>query len=196
MKHHAHASRRGFSLVEMLVVISIMVILAILVLSQNRSGRAGLEVTNLAYGLALFIREAQSYGIAVRQEDVGVNQFDLAYGVYFDETTLNRVVLFKDLNKNGLYASPDTMLKELTFGNVYAISRFCGITAVGAEVCSTGTDVNTLALTFVRPNPDAQIKGLPTSTTYSGAKIYLRAPSGLERVVTVLATGQISVTAP
>jgi len=48
-------------------------------------------------------------------------------------------------------------------------------------------------VSFVRPNPDAYIKGSGLSTAGSDASLCVSAPDGTVRIVEVESTGQISV---
>ena len=78
--------RRGtsaFTLIELLVVIGIIVLVsAAMLANMNKFGGAALT-QNLAYDIALSMREAQVYGIAV-QNVRGSAGFTPAYGMYFN----------------------------------------------------------------------------------------------------------------
>jgi prepilin-type N-terminal cleavage/methylation domain-containing protein len=187
------SSEGGFTLVELLVVIAIMVLVASLVLVQRRSASEALEVTNLAYEVALFIRQAQSYGIAVREEDIGSGEFNIGYGVLFDETNPTQISLFRDIDRNSLYNSGDSILEVMTLNDGYTVALFCGETSGGGLNCSSGGGLDTLAISFVRPSPDAQIEGDPPSSPYSAAHVHILSPSGFEKVISTYITGQIAI---
>ena len=93
---------KGFTLVELLVSISIFVFMTALVVSRYAAFNQGTLMTNLAYDIALTIRTAQTYGLSVKSANVGTgattggnnannasygSNFNLAYGVDFSATS-------------------------------------------------------------------------------------------------------------
>jgi prepilin-type N-terminal cleavage/methylation domain-containing protein len=102
--------RRGFTLVELLVTISIFVILTGVVLFSQSKFDSTILLTNLAYDTALTIRQAQTYGVNVKESFnpfvVGGGSAFNSYGVYFDNCALTNpgcgetnksFILFTDL---------------------------------------------------------------------------------------------------
>ena len=80
-------TNRGFSLVELLVVISIFTIISSVVVFRQSKFSSDILITNLAYQMALEIREAQTYGIGVKSVDnpviIGDSKFKYGYGIHF-----------------------------------------------------------------------------------------------------------------
>lgn len=74
--------KSGFTLVELLVTISIFVILTGVILVNSNRFNGSILLDNFAYDVALSIRQAQSYGVNVQESFSG--SFDLGYGVFFD----------------------------------------------------------------------------------------------------------------
>src|SRR3989344_627908 len=102
--HHSHAfaishRSKGFSLIELVVAMAIFVtISSVLVVSQRRFGGNTL-ITNLAYDVALTMRQAQVYGISVRRvkavsDPEGIAQFERSYGIHIG--TAGYYILFAD----------------------------------------------------------------------------------------------------
>ncbi|TAK58178.1 prepilin-type N-terminal cleavage/methylation domain-containing protein [Patescibacteria group bacterium] len=185
----------GFTLVEMLVSISIFAIVSAVVLIRNNEFNSGILFNNLAYEIALSIREMQTYGITVKafQTDSTTQSFQNGYGVYFDTNSIDGIYSFAQFTdidpRDGLYAGDGSSEKlfrlKLKPGN--SIYRLC--------VNDSCSPVNDLAITFVRPEPDAIMKSSTYSDPITKATIIIQAP-GTEMVrkcVVITKVGQISV---
>ncbi len=104
-------SKGGFSIIEMVVTIGIMsLIIAGMMIANSRYGDS-LLVTNLAYDVALTAREAQAYGLSVKEWREGINlgdSFGAAYGLRFSKMDTNtayaskKFALFNDVSENGI----------------------------------------------------------------------------------------------
>ena len=182
---------RGFSLVELLVTISILVVITSIVLvNQNRFG-GNIMLSNLAYQAALTIRQAQTYGLAVREAGAGTGNFSGAYGVHFSSANLTQLIVFVDSDGSGKYtdASENVVISNISGAN--RIASFCGTLAGGTQKCNP--EITSLDVLFRRPDPDAIIKSDIVGDTYGSALITFISPQGLTRNVYVAVTGQISV---
>lgn len=196
--------KKAFSLIELIVVIGIITLITSVVLFNHNTFSGGVALENLAYEVALAVRQAQFFGINVRVADVGGNPtFDAGYGVYFDINNPTTFILFSDLNNNRFYdgASENVDIYTITRGN--EIKLLC----VDAGCSNPSTQAfDELHITFIRPEPDAIIKtkdpylcGTGTSIQCSLAKIYVGSPSDnvRDKIISVGVTGFISVeTAP
>lgn len=180
---------RGFTLIELLVAVSIFVIISTVVLANHARFNSSVLLGSLAYDIALSIREAQVYGVSVRQFDSG---FSVGYGIRF--SSADSYALFVDTNDNQQYDDGvDSILRTYTLQHGHTIAQFCGITSEGAEECSSGgTPIAHLDVVFVRPDPDAIISSNEPGR-YSSARVVVSSPNGESRTVTVASTGQISV---
>jgi prepilin-type N-terminal cleavage/methylation domain-containing protein len=166
---------RGFTLVELLVTISIFVILTGIVLFNQTKFNSTILLTNLAYDTALTVRQAQTYGINIKEFNSTGNSDGgefLSYGVHFEKGAKS-FILFTDLDSNDIFDGATTTCQK-SEGCVtrYNIKRGNYIKDICAEaltasssVCGTSlTNVNTV---FVRPNPDAVIKSYINNTVSS-----------------------------
>ena len=63
--------KAGFTLVELLVTISIFVILTGVVLFNSNSFDSTVLLNNFGYDIALTIKQAQSFGVNVREDNTG-----------------------------------------------------------------------------------------------------------------------------
>jgi prepilin-type N-terminal cleavage/methylation domain-containing protein len=95
---------RGFTLIELLVVMAIMAIVSTIILSGNAKFGGIISLRNLAYDVALTMREAQTYGISARRfSSGGVTTFSPGYGVHIGGAPATQYILFADTNESGRY---------------------------------------------------------------------------------------------
>ena len=188
--------RRAFSLIELLVVVGIFTVISTIVLANHSRFNSSVLLGSLAYDIALSVREAQVYGLSVR----GVNaNFQVGYGVHF--ATANSYILFADTNANKKYddgtgSEPaDTVVSSYSLSAGHQISRFCGVTALGAEECSDTSVIDRLDIVFFRPDPDAVISSANPGI-YSAAHVTVRSSVVETRTISIASTGQISVANP
>ena len=162
------------------------------------------------------MRQAQVYGVSVRESAAGSGVFAQGYGVYFGNSGLvdsTHYLLFADANGNGQYAAGEE-LPRYTIGNGrgtdYLIKAFCARQS-GTDKCWTSAtgdtdDITSLTVYFRRPNPDAcfatsaQTGACATATTpavYDYAYVQLKSFTGTDyRTIKINSTGQISVCKP
>ena len=198
---------RGFSLVELMVVIGIMAVISGVSIFNYGKFSSSLVVTNLAYQAALAVREAQVYGISVKQTGTGTSaNFNSPYGVWFSKDDLN-FHLFSDRgvpldNQYSIAENEETYV----LGGGNKISYFC-VTYSSGKYCSNGTHgLSAISIIFKRPEPNALIYGFTGSDssgyfgvdasnpTFSDAQVMFTSAKGdkISRVK-VTNTGQISV---
>lgn len=200
------SDERGFSLIEMMVVLIIFAILTAIVIFQYNKFNARILVTNMAYEVALQIREAQIFGLGARETSVTSDEFDKAYGVYIhrDDGTAEgsktkTVSLFRDNETEDnvcddgcscTQQAGEECFETLTLTRNLEITSLMVVDIEGG-VCQ---EVEALAVTFKRPNPDAIIVEAlinPDDTRRTGV-ITVEA-NGIREHVVVRETGQISV---
>lgn len=199
-----YVNSRAFTLVELMVVIAIAsIIMTALVIQQNKWNDE-IAVNTQAYELALFLRQAQMYSLAVR-ENVGTtgDRFNTSYGILvnIDNNSVGTTnySFFADHNLNNVLNTGELIeTKNLTRG--VRIARFCGLNSSGTLQCSDNTPSNErkVSITFLRPHPNAYIKFLNqadgvVSSINPPVRIYLKSENGRESVVKVEANGQISI---
>jgi prepilin-type N-terminal cleavage/methylation domain-containing protein len=197
---------KGFTLIELVVVIAIMVLITTAILARQARFDSSTLLRSLSYSVALTIRSAQVYGTSVRGNAtlqanctagtyVSGNCYAGAYGVYFNGTA--SYSLFADNNGNGVYdAAIDTIVQTYQIGAGFQITKFCGIlSSNGSKHCSTdGSPISWLVVYFKRPNPDALFAS-SAGESYNGAYIQIAAindPTNTHSI-TVSSTGEIAV---
>ncbi len=186
-------SRRGFTIVEVLVTLTIFSVISGVVLVRYKDFSGGIVLSNLAYEIAITIRQAQVYGLSVKAAPPSSN-FNFPYGVHFSNELVNSFVLFADVNNNG-YESGE-VVETLTTRQGNTIKSFCAVTDSGVSKCNIGTPqlITSLDITFLRPDPDAKFKTNLAGDVYKEASVTVSSP-GTERnkTISIKSTGQISV---
>jgi len=187
-------NKNGFSLVELMVTITIFTVISSIVLVNQSDFNSSIKLTNLAYEVALKIREAQSYGISVRGFE---GSFIYPYGVHFDKGSPDSFVFFADKNygtRPGYNASSDGLVDILSIKGEISIKKFCATQNAGGDVCSDAGSISRLDVLFIRPNPGAFIL-VDGANGYKSAKITIQSNRGAggERHIHVESSGQIYV---
>jgi prepilin-type N-terminal cleavage/methylation domain-containing protein len=191
--------QKGFTLVELLVTISIFVILTGVVLFNQTRFNSTILLTNLAYDTALTIRQAQNYGINIKEFDSGSGNGGkfVPYGVHFDTSSDKSFILFADLNSDGIITEPTLNSCVALEGcvNRYSIKRGNYISDIEVVKGVSTSSPSILDITFERPNPDAKIYADKSiAVEYDSAIITLRgADETSVRRVRVQANGLIEI---
>ncbi len=193
---------RGFTLIELMVTVGIFVFMTALILSRYNSYYSGTLFVNLAYDIALTLRQAQSYGMSVKvNKPSDTSNFNSSYGVNFDTTdsvtskkfTLASYIITTPIGFSKQYVL-DILEKTYNIKQGAKIQTMCVITS--GSTCVT---TSKLLIIFQRPNPEAIIckyTVTPDISVCNGkfARITLVANDGITiRNIEVNANGQISV---
>lgn len=201
---------RGFTLVEMMVVLAIIVVITAIVITGQSSYNRSLLLTDTAYTVAYSIRQAQSLGLASRGSGSVTNA---GYGIRFSGT--NGYVLYADTSgtpnfsnticPRGSAGTPDAKPGNCRFeatdpiisSNSFSRGFYMGnIRAkVSSGVGSTYTNLTALDVVFMRPETRAILTSPSSNTTvYACAEVTIYAPGAASsRVVRVSQLGEISV---
>ncbi len=181
---------KGFTVLELIVSLAIFAMMTALVLSKYGNFNQGILLTNLAYDVALTIRNAQSYGLNVKSTTRSGSDFNKPYGVYFDtNSTLQantKIIFYADYNSSSTYDAGDAIIQTTTITRGSTVSRVC------VNAC-VSPDPTKLDIVFKRPDPNAYIRVGGSSTNSSSARITLKAIDNTTKVVVVNSTGQVSV---
>ncbi len=166
---------------------------------------------SLAYSVALSVRQAQVYGVSIREVTSGSNIYAPGYGVYFPDSLANKngvdpanpvqYIMFADSNNDGQRASNGSEdVKTFTLGQHYTFNDLCAVGS-GATACTSTGDFTSMWVIFRRPNPDACIatSAQPLLCSPTGSEVYGKATVrlghslGNSRGITILSTGAISL---
>jgi len=199
-------SGAGFTLVELMVVLAIIVVISGIVLSSQSSFNKSLILANTAYDIGLTLRSAQTFGLSSRAAAADAS---VGYGLHFQTGTTDSYILFADtaggtscagmppdckpgdhVYTSGVDAPP---VQTYELGNNMRVSDFCALSG-GSWSCSAGGGLSSLDIVFARPNPDPFMSA---NGSYSPvfpvtkACITITSSQGGARFITVAESGQI-----
>jgi prepilin-type N-terminal cleavage/methylation domain-containing protein len=189
-KNGSITSSTGFTLIELMVTITIVVLVTGLVMVQYSSFNNSVLLTDQAYLTAFDIREAQTLAVSVRGQN---GEFRVEYGLYFNKsaTANNKYLLFQD---QGTVEPPRYDVGEevglpYKVDPRFTISNICG-TSTSVPVC---TDLNSVSISFKRPNFDATFYSVDKANLESVTIEFEPLNGAITRKVLVYKTGQVSV---
>lgn len=171
----------GFSLVEMMVSISILVLVMTVILARQDAFDNAVLLRNQAYSIALEAREVQLYSVSVTGEG---SNFRSTFGLHFDTTDGSVYKIFKD-NDDDFYYDADE-----EFGQQGVLDPRFTIGAIRVD----GTPKSALSVVFERPNFDAHFYDSGGVLDNEKVEIDVRLVGTTEvRTIEITRTGQISV---
>jgi prepilin-type N-terminal cleavage/methylation domain-containing protein len=214
--------RRGFTLVEMLVVLAIIAVITTIVVTGQSNYNKTLLLTDTSYTVALSARQAQSYGLASRKYGSVQNP---GYGLHFNSATKSSYLFFADTAKvlqpapnscppvdasapvslqkpgNCRYDATDGVVNTYAFSRGFTIQQFCGKQGSGplaVRQCSTdAVPLTTLDMVFTRPNTSTTISGLlngSSLSTFTCAEVTLADATGqATRTIRISQLGEVSL---
>jgi type II secretory pathway pseudopilin PulG len=209
----AYLNAKGFTLVEMVVVLVIAMIISGILLFNYDSYRSNTTVNTVAQEIALTARKAQSYALGLQAVGILSNLPIKGYGVRFELTKPDQVTFFPEI----LSGSPTVVDNQFTSSILT-----CGAPAPGEECLEyykieTGDRIETILvdnrdlklddptasvdIVFKKPSGDAvfcvHILGSnctsSTPTVVGDLEIVLVSEAGLRKRIHIYGNGQISV---
>ncbi len=181
----------GFSLIELLVSISIIVLVLGVIMVRQSSFNGAVLLRSQAYEVALQIREIQLSALSAVGES---GEFQNVLGLHFDTATPNYYWSFRDVDADSYYDSDESIGKRNNLDKRFEISA---IRLIGDVSVPTN-----LSIVFRRPNFDANFyvgSGTAVSSAVSAIEIDVRLKGttgtgpGEVRTVEISRTGQITV---
>lgn len=140
-------ARKGFTLVELMISISIIGMLTAVFLANYRSGGIRTDLIGNTQKMASDIRVAQNFSL-------GTKDFNGAtpaggWGIYFDINDPNSYIIFADINGDYTYNVEDEKYSQTTLAPRLAIN----------ELRVEDTSVDAIHIIFLPPDPETIING-------------------------------------
>ncbi len=191
-----HTIQKGFTLIEMVAVLGIFSIVSAIVLFNYDKFRSETILTNMAYEIALSIREAQIYGVSARNSaTTGTPDFTIPYGIYVLKDSSN-YILFSDQSKDSKFTGTNCIDTGDVCVTPYTLQRNMRITDINTKESSVSAcvSIDYASILFKRPNPEPVISD-DAVRTLSYIEIEVSPQGGdSKRYVRIANNGQISVT--
>jgi len=192
------AAFQGFTLIEMLVVLAIIIIVTAIALAGQSGFNRTEALNNVAYDIGLSLRQAESYGVANLINGAGSDSSNnIPYGLYFGVGNPTGYALFADVYPSAsdncpqglkpdcqpgdhIYEDPqgagsnDIDVQDYTLNNGFTINAFC-VTDGSHTSCTNGggsSPLQKLAITFSRPNAQVTIAGRDSGSGVSWKTSY------------------------
>ena len=207
----------GFTLVELLVVLAIVVVITSVVIGGENNFNKTFLLTNTTYDVALSYRAAQSYGLS-SQQYAGTN--NAGYGIHLGTPPLTSYTLFSDISPDaatmatrfgkpltplsrpgdGLYdPASNERVQTYTLASGFTIQDYCGTDQTTGQVnCASllpgGTPLS-IDVVFTRPNEQPSILasyGILLPVPLSKLCLVVRSPAGSTQYVSIYLSGEIA----
>jgi Tfp pilus assembly protein FimT len=175
----------------MVVVIAIIGLVFAVVVARYRDFDSTSVLKNLAYEVALTVREAQVMTISTSNIGGGgvfQNQGQNSYGINFTANS-SSYETFSDLNSNKAYDAPGELVKLNTLTQGASISTINERRAGDPVLYS----VAGATVTFVRPHLDTTFVTSSNSNNVIELLVTVRSARGATRTIRILKSGRIQV---
>lgn len=161
-------NQKGFTLIELIVVVAIMTVISVIAMFNNSSLNSGVLLSNTAYEASLIIRDAQVSSLGARVLSLEDNNATTSnQGVYFNTLEPQSIIFFVDVNNNNEYDVSDkgqvyeinsragkilSICKTVNPNSVSDSVNVCHVVGSDSSGLENISDVNII---FKRPNPEA-----------------------------------------
>lgn len=194
------SSRKGFTLVELLISIAIIGIVSSMVLVKYSSFDSTVLLKGAAYEIGITLREVQVKALSHSRNGTTLESFSYPYGVSFTPssktysifryaTTSTRTPRFVD----STYPSYPESVQSFTIDRSMQVEDVC-VTVSGVEDCTTPTRLD---VSFRRPEFTSlfYVEGFGVQPAVESAKIKVNSTSGGAGVFWIVVNlfGQISI---
>lgn len=212
-------NKKGFTLIEFIVIISIFSIMASVALFNFNGFRSNIALGNLANDIGLTIRQAQVFGwanqsgtstsgIVLKGNDpLSGNPVRFSDGVYFTLDNPKEIVLYK---KNTTLTPPyfvdnvtDRVVDTVrvsgpnSISGIYAANNKADLLIDSDGLGGSAAPLHEISVAFSRPKPEAlfYVSGQPLAVVYNYVGIYIKADTDTndKHVIIISRTGEIDV---
>jgi type II secretory pathway pseudopilin PulG len=177
----------GFTIIELVVSTSILVIVTTLIFANYPNFDDGISLRKTAQEIALTVRQAQTYGLGVREFRSGTGIYP-GYGVHFSVASQDSFILFADVNGNNAY---DGSSEDISSFKIQTGEKISGLCANEKTLPSAGCAFGAEDIIFFRPKPLVIIKA--DGSNFFDAEIKITSPRSQTKTIIILSSGQISI---
>jgi prepilin-type N-terminal cleavage/methylation domain-containing protein len=190
-------NKKGFTLIEMLVVIAIVGIMSAVIMINPLNFQSQNSIDLVAQQVAVLIRGAQVYSGSSKSVSVFSNKY-VSYGMRFDKVSTKYA--FKLWADTGTVVSDDTIDKKYNKGTIQATYTLPSIFSISNIQCGragshkpvAGSEMSSLEIFYQKPDPEASFyPDCPSGSVV----ITVHAPTR-DRYVEVFKNGQITTGTP
>jgi len=186
--------KKGFSIVELIVTISVFALLSTSLVGNYRSSTKALSLSSLAAKVSTDIRRAQAFGIS----NIDRSGSYYAHGISFQKAPPDEksYIIFADVNGNFINDNLGTCTGECVEKMAIVDGSYISALCVNTKKTGTCTAVDSLHIAFKRPEPEPFIRGVIGGVTasYDDAEITLKTRDGsLSKTIVVWKTGLVAV---
>ncbi len=167
--------KKGFTIVELVVVTSIIALMSTLVMANYRVGGKTLALQRSAYKLTQDLRGAQEMAMSAQEVSGSV---PYGFGIYFDQTSPEYYKLFADLDGDKAWDGEGENIEIFQLEKEVQIS---GLSPTSA-----------FSIVFTPPDPIVWINGV-SSGAESRINLSLKDGSGEQRTVFINTAGLITI---
>jgi prepilin-type N-terminal cleavage/methylation domain-containing protein len=208
MKPHTHTRRchkAGFTVIELMVTVSIVVLVTGIIMLQYSSFNSSVLLRSQAYLTGFDVREAQSLAVGIRGRG---SEFREEYGIYFSLASPNTYLLFQDNDSLGehtpvRYNQGEEVGVPYTVDPRFRLVNICATNATGRACAyddpsttneSIDASLQEMTISYRRPDFDAAFYS-PSRSNITAVDIIIAADQSaqIQRKVVVYSTGQVSV---
>jgi prepilin-type N-terminal cleavage/methylation domain-containing protein len=200
-----HYYKRGYTLLEVMMVVSIAVLLMTVVLYNYGQFNDRLALSSAAQEFSLGLRQTQAYAINARDLSTNLGQFNYAYGIFVvANPRAYSYIVFADKNANQVYdegsgcgSGSTECINSIPLRDGVYISAVCNRIS-GATNCPAASSTFGLHVTFLRPSSDANINftNAANNITFGSeqfAAFRFTSPKGANIDVGIENSGQINI---
>lgn len=158
-------SQSGFTMIELIISIFIIMMISGLVMANYRAGQRSYELKNSALQLANTARTAENYALGLKKNEKTTSFPRQGWGIYIDKTK-TEYVLFGD---DDIAASPPRLYEA---GEKYLASELLNGVAVDKIELSSSTplwtgeimSLSNLSIVFAPPDPSVYVNNSSSTT--------------------------------
>jgi len=174
---------RGFTLVELFVVMGVVVLMTVLVLPNWRSGERSLALDRTVHKAGQDVRKTQELSLRAEPHTCLPEETEsmFAYGIFFDSSDPDSYLIFAECDKDSIGYDPavDDIIEEIMLENDIVIKSV--------------SPSPTASIVFVPPTPKVWIKPEPGDPAQGAKIIFERIDKVKQRQLNISSKGIVDV---